>query len=430
MKPRNKREKYILEKINPLIDDNIINEVPIIDIPYFQNKTEFKNHVYICGNCGETIECVNNMNKCPNCNCNIGENINSNNGNRKWHTWKFYFSTEIVNEFQIIRFFEVGYFINKNKKSKIIKNEIARCFISENKKHELDISVLGLPIYTQNYVLLFRYNQDFTFLKTDSFAKMIPFKKTELFGKLILANFIKKRGYTYNKNITINPLDYFLRNKQENNFLETLYKLKQFNLINSALSNYWNRSLLERKKEILLMIKWGFKFNKSFDYAMFCDYLDLAENCGFDIKTPKILIFKNLRKAHDQMHSLYLAKKEEIELKLLSKKNIDYIANKSKYFNLDLGENNIKIQVLKNIKEFRDTGNILKHCVFSNKYYEKKESLILNCYFDNELFETAELNIKSLNLIQLRGKNNLDSIHHKDFELLIEKNKKLIRKVA
>ena len=100
------------------------------------------------------------------------------------------------------------------------------------------------------------------------------------------------------------------------------------------------------------------------------------------------------------MHKLSLAKEEEIELKKCSEKDIKYIENRSKYFNLDLGKENIKIMVLKSVKEFRDTGNTLNHCVFSNKYYEKENSLILNCFYKNKLFETAEIDLKTLNLSQ------------------------------
>lgn len=429
MKPRNKKEQYIIDEINPLIDDSTIDTIPFIAFPHFQNKGEVKKNVYVCGCCGNVINCTNNMHVCPYCLCDVGLNINDNNLKRKWHKWKSYFTTEIIKDFQVIRFFEVEYFLTKGLHAKVLKNEIGRAFISLNKKNELDISVLGLPIYTANYEMRFRYNAEFTFLKTDSFIKMFPKMKCELVGKLKLTDFIKKRGYAYNKKITINLLDYLLDCKKDN-FLETLYKLKQFNLINSFYAHFQRNSLKQFKKEILLIIKWNGKFDKFFDFGMFCDYLDLAKNCGFDTKTKEILLFKNLKKAHDQMHNLYIAKQEEIELRKCSQKDIKYIESKSKYFNLDLGKENIKIVVLKNVKEFRDIGKKLNHCVFSNKYYEKEKSLILNCYFKDELFETAEIDLNTLKLIQLRGNNNQDSIHHLEFKELIEKNKKIIRKVS
>lgn len=425
MKARNKNEKYIEEFINPLVDDDYIKNINVVSFPYFQNKTEHKNNVYVCGNCGKTVDCSNNMKKCPYCDCELEENLTR---KRTCKKWKFYFKTEIIKDYQVIRYFEFNCLLQKGKKALIDKNEIGRVFVKENKKGKLDISVMSLPMYTVYYDLRFRYGFPFTFCKADKFVRMFPRTRCELIDKLKLTKDIKKRGYCYNKHITLNMLDYLI-DSQKVDFLETLYKLKQFNLINSYYSSL-RTSLIEYKKELLLMIRWGKQFEKHFDYNLFVDYIQLAKKCGFDTKTKKILLFKDLKKEHDKMDKLNKLNLVKEEMKLIKREQVNYLIEKEKYFNLDLGEKDVKIIVIKSVNDFKNTGKELNHCVYSNEYYNKKSSLIFNCYFKDKLYETAEIDIKSLNLIQLRGNHNADSEHHKMFKDLIEKNKKLIKKVA
>ena len=70
----------------------------------------------------------------------------------------------------------------------------------------------------------------------------------------------------------------------------------------------------------------------------------------------------------------------------------------------------------------------MKHCVFSNGYYKRKDCLILSAR-DNEgkQLETIELNLKTFDIVQSRAVCNGMSEHHDRIIQLVKKNINLIR---
>jgi len=88
----------------------------------------------------------------------------------------------------------------------------------------------------------------------------------------------------------------------------------------------------------------------------------------------------------------------------------------------------ITVRVLESIEDFLQEGKAMKHCVFSNKYYLKPDSLILSAFKDDIKLETVELSLKSLQVIQCRGKYNENTKYHDQILELVNKNIPLIRK--
>jgi len=58
-------------------------------------------------------------------------------------------------------------------------------------------------------------------------------------------------------------------------------------------------------------------------------------------------------------------------------KNKAYRKEKRKYFDLCLASGDIKVIPLKTIEDYIQEGAALKHCLYTNEYYKKKNSLIL-----------------------------------------------------
>ena len=168
---------------------------------------------------------------------------------------------------------------------------------------------------------------------------------------------------------------------------------------------------------------------------MWFDYLDLLKRYHKDLHNAYYVCPTNLKKAHD----LYVAKKKRDDEKArkardmqrlleLKKYAEDYIKEKSKFFDLKLSDGKIVVIPLKSLEEFQQEGEIMHHCVFSNEYFKKKDSLILSARIGSKRIETVEVNLKSFQIVQSRAVCNGTSEYHDCIIRLVEKNMSLIKK--
>ena len=82
---------------------------------------------------------------------------------------------------------------------------------------------------------------------------------------------------------------------------------------------------------------------------------------------------------------------------------------------------------MENVSEFMEEGDNLKHCVFTNEYFKKKDSLLFSARIDNKPIETIEVSLSKMEIAQCRGMKNNKSPHHKVIMELMEKNLYQIR---
>ena len=72
-----------------------------------------------------------------------------------------------------------------------------------------------------------------------------------------------------------------------------------------------------------------------------------------------------------------------------------------------------------------DEGAELHHCLFSNEYYLKENSLILSATIEGKRIETIEVSLDTLQVIQSRGVCNQNSSYQ--IVSLVNANHQLIR---
>ena len=74
----------------------------------------------------------------------------------------------------------------------------------------------------------------------------------------------------------------------------------------------------------------------------------------------------------------------------------------------------------------------MNHCVYENKYYLKKDSLILSATIDGESIETVEVSLSTLQILQCYGYDNQFTEYHERIIELVNRNTYLIgqRKAA
>jgi len=100
---------------------------------------------------------------------------------------------------------------------------------------------------------------------------------------------------------------------------------------------------------------------------------------------------------------------------------------KSKFFGIEFSDGMISIRVLDSVMEFAEEGTSMHHCVFSNEYYLKVNSLILSATIDGKRIETIEISLDTLKVLQSRGACNQNTEYHDRIIQLVNKNRNLIR---
>jgi len=101
---------------------------------------------------------------------------------------------------------------------------------------------------------------------------------------------------------------------------------------------------------------------------------------------------------------------------------IIYAQEKKAFFGLSFTHKNITISVIENVQDFMDKGDTLHHCLFTNGFYKKKNSLILSAKVDNASVETIEISLKNMEIIKCRRMKNTASTHHRQILGLMSRN--------
>lgn len=213
-------------------------------------------------------------------------------------------------------------------------------------------------------------------------------------------------------------------------FVETLIKQGDKELLEymedniTQVGKYWPSIKIARRH--------GFKINKRTDLRMYFDYLEMSDAIGRDVRSPKYLCPKNLKKAHDEVMKLKQKLDEKIDfekkMKQALKDEAVYQKQKGKFFDVFFGDDLIQISVLQSVMDFLYEGREMHHCVHTNKYYLKSESLILSARIGDKRIETVEVNLKTLSVVQSRGVCNKNTEYHDRIIGLVKKNINLIRR--
>ena len=212
-----------------------------------------------------------------------------------------------------------------------------------------------------------------------------------------------------------------------NSKAETLLKAGQYALLRHYIyrpfdmERYW--------ASVKICIRNGYTIE---DGSMWCDTIDLLLHFGKDTNSPKYVCPTNLRAEHDklvhkrniQMEREQLAKRRR-EAKQHEK---EYRKLKGKFFGIVITDGTLNIRVLESVAEFAEEGAAMRHCVWSNQYYLKENSLILSATIDGIRIETIEVSLKTFEVVQSRGVCNSNTEYHDRIVALVDNNMRLIRK--
>ena len=141
---------------------------------------------------------------------------------------------------------------------------------------------------------------------------------------------------------------------------------------------------------------------------------------------------KRIEKENEERRRQYQKEAKERELQRIfeqEKKAEEFIKNKSKYFDITFCNSNIIVVVLSSIDAYKKEGDTLHHCVFTNTYYDRKNSLILSARLidtpDTPL-ETIELSLTDGHILQCYGSHNQETQYHNEIISLVNQHSHLI----
>jgi len=423
MKARTKLQLRITELSKQLPGINKVQQDWAYDkcLPHlgFANKQSA-----FCLDCGETfsLQLINRKKAvCPHCSKHLKIDFTRKTINKYCN---YFAITHVVEEFQVVQYFELYAYYKKAKPVKHFLHAILEDWIPPTGK----VSKIGLLHHTCGGCDSWTGKWE---IREDQHRYYYNSGKYEVYARRYHPDSIFKPEYLkvgINCQLSGITLLEAIKNVPMNPIAETLLKAKRYNLLEksiegSEVKRYW--------PSIKIAMRNKYKIS---DASMWFDYLGLLGYFRKDLHNAKYICPKNLKKEHDRLVDKKTERQriEELERK---KKNIEaaeflFKSKIEKFIGLQFAQGDIVVKVLESVKEFQQEGDILKHCVFASEYYTKEHSLILSARIDNTPIETIEVDISKFKIIQSRGIKNEPTKYHGQIVSLIKKNILKIKKAT
>ena len=167
------------------------------------------------------------------------------------------------------------------------------------------------------------------------------------------------------------------------------------------------------------------------DIALWYDYIDMLRRLGKDTHNAHFVCSEDLQVAHNSAQRMLQAQQEKESEAQRRQKAIEneerFQTLKAPFFGIAFSDGTIQIRVLESVQEYIEEGQALHHCVFTNEYHLKDESLILSASIAGKRIETIELSLETMEFLQCRGLMNQNTEYHERIIKLVHQNMKQIQ---
>jgi hypothetical protein len=333
----------------------------------------------------------------------------------KSRDWARFCVFDVVEEFQVVRFFEINCLMKAKEQPRYYTMEIMQHWIMPDGKFEIrstQVGGMGMSydhfcggeITLKDKKDLWKYN--ISVYKVHPEIKLMP---------------VYKRNGLTSKLMNLRPFD-LLKHLPNDAKTETLLKTGQMALLaaqlgqrGSAVYRFW--------PSVKICIRQGYTVK---DATAWLDYLDLLDYFRKDLRSATYVCPHNLKKEHDRLveKKRQVQQKRDLEQKRMQAINdeVAYQQAKAAFFGLVFKEKDVTVKVLESVQEFVEEGDTHKHCVFTNSYYKKEDSLIFSAKVDGKSVETIEVSLSKMDVVQSRGLQNSPSPYHQQILDLVRKN--------
>ncbi len=351
---------------------------------------------------------------CPKCNA----ELKPLSGYKKhsYHYAYFCFITTFKKH-QVVRYFFVTKYCKKNQARNFTVKEVMQHWVNpQGKITSFSMPTQSFSFYYDNWVKqgeLSIRSSDYHRHKLSNIIPDFIYHERKILP-VLRRNGFKSAFHDFAPHILFS---FLLRDKKAEILIKSGYGnfLHKLSYHPELINEFWN--------QIRIAMRHKYKIK---DHSTWLDYLGFLKFMGKDINNPKYICPDDLKYSHDR----YLMMKRKLEYKTQAKKkaredakaNETYIAERHKFFNLEMVEKDMVIKPLKSVYEFFLQQESLNHCVYSSKYYTRKGSLILSASINNKPVETIEFSLDSLKVVQARGNCNQPSKHNKRILWVIKQN--------
>ena len=139
------------------------------------------------------------------------------------------------------------------------------------------------------------------------------------------------------------------------------------------------------------------------DIALWCDYVDMLKRLGKDMHNAHFVCPENLQEAHDIVQRKLQTKEDKEAEARRRQKALEneerFQTLKAPFFFIAFTDGVIQVKALESVQEYLEEGKALHHCVLTNEYYLKKQSLILSARIDGKRMETIEVSLETIKVI-------------------------------
>lgn len=207
---------------------------------------------------------------------------------------------------------------------------------------------------------------------------------------------------------------------------ETLLKAGQYPMLRHYIRSSFDMG--QYWASIRICIRNGYTIS---DGSIWRDTINLLRHFGKDTNSPKYICPSDLKAEHDRLvrkRNMQIEREKlEERIRKAEQHEKEYRELKGVFFGIAFTDGTLQVRVLESVAEFAKEGMELHHCVFSNSYFLKKNSLILSATIDGRRIETVEVSLKTWEVVQSRGVNNSNTEYHDRIVRLVTNNVNLIR---
>ena len=416
MKPRNKFEKAVLEQSKHLR--------PVIKTQGTWAFRECIDHFAYrlpkgrttCMDCGHSWV----MNKhretctCPHCRAKLQVKETY---ERKLQQKQYFTLLTTCGEFQVLRMFLLIVGMEKGYKAQTSIIEIGQYWWNMQGRK----AVVAIQRVLGNYVDTFSYYSPMAIRNDNEAYQHIAY--SPIYPKLKVTDILRRNGFKNDfHNIAPTTLISALLSDSR---AETLMKAGRIEHLRYFLGN--KRAFEDLWQSYKIAVRKGYEIA---DVSLWSDYVDTLRRLGKDIHNPKYLCPADLKGEHDRRHEELLRLRERKEIEQKQKKAMEdekrFKELKSKFFGICFTDGIIQVHVLESVQEHLEEGVSMHHCVFSNAYYLKEDSLILSATIEGKRIETIEVSLQTLEVVQSHGVCNKNTEYHEQIVNLVNAKRGLI----
>lgn len=423
MKPRTKFQKQVVSLSKRLAPISAKQQSWAFENCFAHEARRLKNGTLTCLDCGHSWQGEHVLYEslcgctCPNCRTELSV-IDT---RKQKFTQKEYFETfATCKGFQVLRYFFLEKHCRAGKPAKLFCREVVQYWIAPNGKSEIMALSRGMSVI---YYDVWNWYSDLE-IRREHHAHSISPIATYPIKRFIPE--VKRNGFRGDFH-NLSPRTFF-RNILSDSKMETLLKCGQYGLFchfsvkrSKTLDDYW--------ASIKICLRNGYTVS---DASLWCDYIDLLNFFGKDLSNAMYVCPKDLKTEHDRYveKKKMWQKRQDIENR--KRKMIEnehrFHELKAPFFGIFFSDGLIQVKVLDSVQEYIEEGETLHHCVYTNDYFLKNDTLILSAQMYGKRIETVEVSLHTFKVIQSRGVCNQNSEFHDRIIKLVNRNAHLIRK--